>query len=249
MNKYLISLMACLVAVPVIAGKVQITDNDTSVVQSVSATGAASVDSSGSTANVTNVVDVSNSTNVFTKLVNGNGNPIGVDTSTRAFETIDYAHHEKHAGSAYTAGIQDLDLDTAETNGLVIVVANTTKWPHLEVFADCTKAANGYVYRGVSVTTNGTEVTSINADHNSTNTAGMKVYQYSDSTITNMGTLIDSHLFGAEGVGQSGVGGSAERPESIYKQNTAYVILMVGVADNGRMNIDLDWYEHTNKTD
>ena len=40
-----------------------------------------------------------------------------------------------------------------------------------------------------------------------------------------------------------------ENNEIILKQNETYSVIIVGQADNGRMNMDMEWYELTNKTD
>lgn len=187
---------------------------------------------------------------IDTSPVNENGNPIAVDTATRALTCITYPHHEKHNGKSFKAGIHDADLDTGETNGFVVIVANDLAWPHMIVSASTSLAAEGFVYRGASLSATGTPITVFNDDHNSTNVSATTVYMLTDSTVSAWGTLIDDHLFGATGAGNfRGAGGETGRNESIFKQNTIYIIMLIGQADDNRINIDANWYNHTNKTD
>ena len=162
---------------------------------------------------------------------------------------IDYAHHEVHSGSHYYATISDTDLDTAETNGFVIVTSNSTKWAHAVIGVNNTVSADFMVYEGSVQTNLGTEVTSFNSDRNSDNAAYTSFYRFDDTSVTNLGTQISERLLGsASPQSRSGGEGRADN-ELILKQNTTYSVIIVGQAENGRANISVEFYEHTNKTD
>jgi len=189
-----------------------------------------------------------NGTNSEVRLVNANGNDVGIDLATRSMQTISYEHHEIHSGSHYVVTLTDTDLDTGETNGILVTTANSTKWAHMLFAADSSVAANGFIVENPTVSTTGATITAYNNDRNSTNTA---VTGFTELTYANGGTTIDKQLFGAAAVGNfRGSGGAGGRDnELILKQNEEYAIYLVGAADNGRLTIHLTFYEHTNKTD
>ena len=121
--------------------------------------------------NVTNNVDVSNATNVTVKIVDPGGIPAEVDNATHSLQFVDYEHHEVHSGSHYEASFVDGDLDTDETTGVYIVVADSTKWPHMLFNASTTAAADGFICEGVALSATGTLLAAVNNNRNSTNTA------------------------------------------------------------------------------
>ena len=175
------------------------------------------------------------------------GRNMSLDRATWVMPTITYEHHEVHSGSHYCISITDTDLDTAETNGIVLITTNSTKWVHMLFSADDTVAATLSIYEGIIQTNLGAAITPINSDRNSTNLSDTKLYQGSTTVITNFGTVVKRTLIGTNNPLNRQGGGTRGENEYILKQNTAYAILIEGNADNGRANVGLCWYEHTNK--
>ena len=71
---------------------------------------------------------------VWGKISDSVARGVRIDSSTHAINTIDYFHHELHAGNAYKFDINTDDLDSeGDNNALHIKVAtpNTTAWGHL----------------------------------------------------------------------------------------------------------------------
>ena len=182
----------------------------------------------------------------------------GVDSSTGATNIVEYAHHEIHGGSHYTAmwSVADIGAATNDLMSLTFVTPDTTKWPHMIVLfngvggALCTVREGGA--GGASPT--GT-VTCFNNNRNSSNTSGLKdiagakgVISY-DASVDSNGLLIVNEYIGGASTNQNKAGGGAEsggRYEWILKQNTRYQVALTSMATVAA-SIVLHWYEHTNR--
>lgn len=86
-----------------------------------------------------------------------------------AFETIDYAHHEIHAGNYYHAHVYDADLDTASTLSLMIT-APATGEIHLTGLVTATVGGE-FSWSEAPNVTGGTSITSYNQNRQSSNSA------------------------------------------------------------------------------
>jgi hypothetical protein len=174
------------------------------------------------------------------------GTVLALDSTTRSLPTIDYAHKELHGGTHFEAYLNDLDLDVGETNGILILTTNSTKWAHMIFAADNSVAGTVNIYEGVVQTNLGAAITPYNNNRNSATLSDMKLYNSTGTMITNFGTTIRSALIGsANPLARTG-GDTRTDNEIILKQNTYYFIETVGRAENGVNNIELRWYEHTN---
>jgi len=185
---------------------------------------------------------------------------IRIDPSTHATTTISYPHHEAHAGSAYeiiysVASVGGLTTPN-DTMTLSFKTPNTTKWMHIIIQAICHSGSLVSMYEGK--TGGGANPTgilpAINYNRNSTNTSGILDVAGTnagnvsyDATVFTGGTTLFSTYVGADGVGQSSVGGSHKNGEEfILKQNTFYQVALVET-DTVPGTISLSWYEHTDK--
>jgi hypothetical protein len=92
-----------------------------------------------------------------------------LDTATTALTTIDYAHHEVHAGSHFFY-TDKTSLDTSATTDYIIAAPNTTKWAHLTYNISNTLETEFEFYEGPTVTGNGTPVPTYNRNRNRWNT-------------------------------------------------------------------------------
>jgi len=184
--------------------------------------------------------------------------PIKQDGTTNAIQVIDYAHHEIHGGSHYTAmhGVADIGAATTPDDAITLTftTSNTAKWCHMVASFE---AVGGAL---VTIRENGTggasptgAVTCFNNNRNSANTSlvtdiGATAGQMSyDATLDTGGTLILSEYISGASTNQNKAGGSAEggaRYEWILKQGNRYQFAIYSTA-NVAASIILHWYEHT----
>ena len=117
-----------------------------------------------------------------------------IDASTHANITLDYAHHELHGGSMFTAsGVADL----ASSGTLVVTFTtpNTTRWAHVvpSVVSELeteVKFYEGFVSAGtVAAGTVGTLVTAYNRNRNSATAPTCTVYTGATAGTAAPGTI------------------------------------------------------------
>lgn len=167
--------------------------------------------------------------------------PIRIDSATHSLQTVDYEHHEIHAGSHYFY-TDSVELDNNGTQYYLLTTPNTTKWIHLTYTATGSAITQVQLYE-TSDRVGTTLQTVYNNNRNSLNTAGMTVHKDISSGTTD-GTLIEQLKSGSS-TNKSRSGTTAERSnEIILKQNTKYLLKFTsGTADN-LCNLQLGWYEH-----
>ena len=182
-------------------------------------------------------------------VVNDGKNALGVDLATRTLQTIDYAHHEIHGGNHYHSYVTDAELDTDETNLVLIVTADSAKWPHITLNFSCSVAATMKRFAGVISTNLGTGLAEHNNDQNSTNVSTTVMYSANPAFVTSWGTQKDETLIGSTLPQAKSGGGGSREDEFIIAQNSTNAVLLIGNADSGRANLRFTWYMHTNKTD
>lgn len=167
------------------------------------------------------------------------------DASTHALNTVTYAHHEIHAGSAYFAVYSALK-DTAGLIEVRIATPNTTKWAHMTIAMDAALAATAQLWEGTTKTdVVGNRITPMNRNRNSSSTSGLTICHTPAGTESATANL--TQYFGAAATGgRVAQGGSVNtRAEFLLKQNTAYLLRCTSRADANALSIILDWYEHT----
>lgn len=183
---------------------------------------------------------------------------VSLDLTTRSLQTMDYAHHEIHAGDHYsvTYGVADIGaaITPADAITLTFTTPNTTKWCHMIVAFNGVGGARCIFREGGTggVSASGT-ITCKNSNRNSSSTSGIldieavpTVGQMScDAGIDTGGTLlIDEYISGASTNQNKAGTTSAERNEWILKQNTRYQVVLLSSATVSA-SIVLSWYEHT----
>lgn len=181
------------------------------------------------------------------------GNWAMVDPVSGSIQIISFAHHELHEGDTYLVCAKDADLDDGDTLSFAWLVPDTTREQHLVLEVSNTVGASITILEGPTVdTTTGTDVPIYNRHRRSAN---MSMLQHPNGLVSSIavkaiggvenGTVIESFNIGAGGNPQQASGGSARGvSELITKANTVYMIIMIGLADNGSANMELDWYEH-----
>jgi len=177
------------------------------------------------------------------------------DASTHANITLDYAHHELHDGSMFTAsGVADL----ASSGTLVVTFTapNTARWAHVvpSVVSELeteVKFYEGFVSAGTAgAGTAGTLVTAYNRNRNSTTLPTCTVYTGATAGTAAPGT-IGTALLGTWhwGSGRNVGGGERAANEWIAKKGVTSAMEIVNAVGNAanQINWAFDWYEHTDK--
>lgn len=168
--------------------------------------------------------------------------PLRIDASTNTMQTIDYEHHEIHAGDSYTASYK-ADIGNGANLDLLIVTPDTAKYAHLTYELDVEAETDVMIYEG-AIATAGAAVVAYNRNRNSANAAGLVVTS-TPTAITAGTTVIRSYHFGA---GKSFGGGARAVREFVLKRNTKYLFRLTNATtSNNYMAVKLDWYEHTDQ--
>lgn len=166
------------------------------------------------------------------------------DRATYALNTIDYAHHEIHAGSFYSAGTVT-DLASGGTVQVMITTPNTTSWLHLLGIVETESES---VVRWMENPTSpgaGATLPAVNHNRNSSNVAAGVVAGTVGVFSGTPGSVLFQYAMGSG----KGIGGEVrEINEWVLKQNEQYILEVVNNAvGNSWTSISLAWYEHTNK--
>jgi hypothetical protein len=175
----------------------------------------------------------------------GTAQPLRLDRATNTIQTIDYSHHEIHAGSHFFYFDYDNDVDVSAPKYYRLTTPNTTKWVHLTVTLYSEGVGTWGIFENPTVNAAGTTATTFNNDRNSGTAATLVVA--TDPTSTSDGTLIKVWRTGSGTTGPSRVGTeNRSENEIILRQNEDYFIKFTPDADNAKTKIELEWYEHTN---
>ena len=172
-----------------------------------------------------------------------------LDKSTNSIQTIEYEHHEIHAGSHYEI-TQNENISVNNVYDIQITTPDTTKWSHLILKISCESETQVFLYENVTIDTAGTTIPAYNNNRNSGNVTGMTIKGISNASVALAN--VDTPVAGATEIKHYVVGagkdaGEASRSnEIILKQNEDYCIRFVANSA-GYVNFDLEWYEHTDK--
>jgi hypothetical protein len=171
--------------------------------------------------------------------------PIRLDKATNTLQTIDYAHHEVHAGSHFFYSNYDSDVDTGAPKYYRLTTPNTTTWIHLTLILYSEGIGTWELFENPTVNASGTTATVFNSDRNSATAAGLVVAY--DATSTADGTLLKTWRTGSGTNAPTRIGSTTDRDEEIIlKQNEDYFIKFTPDADNAKTKLELGWYEHQN---
>ena len=178
-----------------------------------------------------------------------NVRPLRSDSSTWALETIDYEHHEIHAGSHFEySGYQSIATDGYLD--FCVRTEDSTKESHIVWDVRSNGGLTIECYENpVCTFTTGTMLTAINNNRNSTTVSGWQNFATSAavSAVIATGTKIYSESSGAGGNTNQSLPGLASRnSEFVLKTNSDYVwrITSLTTATVGYL---ANWYEHTPK--
>lgn len=176
--------------------------------------------------------------------------PVRMDGATYTLQTIEYEHHEIHAGSHFfVVGHQTLSINNVLD--LTFKTPNTTSWIHWIWKIDTGGETNWLVYEN-AVATNAltTSVTVFNNDRNSAKTSGTTLLYELQSNLAaaNTDTDVTTATLLESGISGGGRTAGSDRRDSeiILKQNTLYCLRAIATAA-GYIDFSMQWYEHTNK--
>ena len=189
--------------------------------------------------------------------------PARLDKATNTLQTIDYSHHEIHAGSMYTCSYSN----TAPTNTneqTIIAFWTPAAAPYMHIFWHASSTAGGVfnIYEDSGLIADvGSTATVWNHDRNSDNTSGVRtvtggsaagsvstfnVSQSAAGTLVTT-TPIYTYYLGAAAAGADTSGEIRSESEFILKANTQYAFVVKSLSDDtSTHSITLNWYEHTN---
>jgi hypothetical protein len=176
------------------------------------------------------------------------------DGSTHALNTIDYAHHELHGGSLFSAS-GAVDLAAAGTLILTFRTPDTTKWAHMVPAVVSELETDVKLYEGFTAGTAhggtiGDAVTAWNRNRNSATLPTCSVYTGATAGTASPGTIGTALLQTWHwGSGRDLGGSQRAENEWVAKQNTTYALQIVNAVSNAAnfINWDIEWYEHTDK--
>ena len=178
----------------------------------------------------------------------GRQRAVRFDSSTHSLHTVDYAHHEVHAGSSYNIVYSVPDLGAmatpADEINISFTTPDTTKWMHMIFSAIVGGEA---LFQVIEAPTGGLtsptgQLTAINHNRNSSKVTGVSAFNYDGATPTGGTTLISKYI----GQGNANPGQSRAENEFVLKQNTLYAVRLYDTT-NITAAIILDWYEHTDR--
>ena len=180
-----------------------------------------------------------------------------LDRSTRAAETIEYEHHEIHAGDSFHAFHGDTDVADNERIVLSFKTPNTTKWIHMLAEVEASGEAEFWIYEAMTITDNtGTSRKVYNRNRNSGKTSGvLDTGQNPDlaNRVTLNATMGSGSAYGEVlehsvfGDGKKIGGEFRGSNEWILLANTNYAFSVVSRAASNKIHMHLNWYEHTDK--
>jgi hypothetical protein len=169
-----------------------------------------------------------------------------MDASTHSLQTIEYEHHEIHAGSSFT--VADTVVADTTTVKWQITTPNSNKYAHLIFTLTCTGEATFLVTEG-SDRNDGVALVEVNRNRTGTpSTASVIVTRTPAGGSTDGAITLFSMRNGITNVAGKNIEGSTARAtnEWVLAPDTKYVVSITTYAAVYATMV-LDWYEHTDK--
>jgi len=192
-----------------------------------------------------------------------NWQAVRIDSQTRAWNVIDYEHHEIHGGSSFACHYFNDCTNIGEMTMIAFNTPNTAKWIHIVFEASSTAAAYMAIYEVADLDVDeGTDLAIYNRDRNSATTSVVstietvpeagKATSYTEAQASgatlSTATELERHYMGAGAAGADVAGQARATAEWILKQATQYAFVIVSTTnDDNTHSLRLSWYEHTNQ--
>jgi len=177
------------------------------------------------------------------------------DISTYSNITIDYQHHEVHAGDHFfLRNYSIIGSGIGSSLWFSIITQNSPEWMHFFYTINGTAVTISKLYEN-STLSGGILVSPINSNRNCANTSILNVRSQPVVSgavgIQTSGTLISASSFGlATGQGNAinRFGGTTSREqEVVLKSGTTYLIEITSATTDNIISYDAQWYEHIDK--
>jgi hypothetical protein len=174
------------------------------------------------------------------------------DMSTHALQTIDYSHHEIHAGSHYFfTDANTVNAASTDYVDYLLVVPDTAEYPHMFFESDGSAITGFYLYEGANkASSDYIEATVYNNNRNSTDVATTGIFYKigSGDATSDFGDLIYEYYGGATSGKSKIPSDTRQEAEIILKRNTKYIFRTISGTASNLVNVKFSWYEHTDKT-
>lgn len=173
--------------------------------------------------------------------------PLRLDRSTNTIQTIEYEHHEVHAGSHFFV-VSYAVLENNHVLQFTWQMPNTTTWTHWTWRISTEIEILWQIYEGGTITNPlANAITPLNSNRNSSNTSGTTM-RYEDHV--NLADADTDVSIAAATLLKSGISGSGKdfgtagrETELVLDQNALYVLRATAKAA-GYINFEMEWYEH-----
>ncbi len=167
------------------------------------------------------------------------------DGITESLSTIDYAHHEIHAGSHFLY-TDSVSLNNEGVQNYLIVTPDTNTYAHMIFVLDGSAITQFQLYEGGDRLGDVLQTTG-NSNRNSGKESTVTVYKGITAGTTD-GNLIHQYKGGSASSQSRGESGTRNDEEIILRRNTKYLLKITSGTNSNLTNIRLSWYEHTNLT-
>jgi hypothetical protein len=183
--------------------------------------------------------DVFDPGKVDVKIFDSDGKECEAD-DTGYLVTMDISHHKIHEGNHYFVKGY---VEFGATDSIDFVMTTpATGQIHLLFQIEGTGETLVQVYENTAHSDDGTPVTVYNNNRQSSNTTSATVQ--SDPTVTGVGTLLASALFGVASNPSKTFGGDTRRDdELILKQSEDYLFRITSNSNNNNIDYRATWYE------
>lgn len=171
---------------------------------------------------------------------------IRLDASTHGLLTIDYVHHEIHAGSHFYVTGHTILADEGILR-VKLVTPDSAAFAHFRWGISSSGILQTSLYEDASGgMAGGAGVTIFNNNRNSAKVSGL-ILTSGVAAADTAGTLIDDAKWGTTGFKVNIGGGASRDDEIVLKRNTTYLrVFTSGAADN-IVQFRASWYEHTDR--
>jgi len=172
--------------------------------------------------------------------ISGGFQPLPVDRSGRYVPILEAEHTRVHEGVAYICSGKTTGLNIGDNFDLLLKNP-ANNYPHLRVYRfDVDNApADIYFYSAPTTTDDGTLCSTVNLNHNSSNTSDMTIY--TGPTVTDAGTQKEYQaIIGSK---QSGGAGEQLTVEHMLIPSTDYLIRFTSGANNTNLGFYVFFYE------
>ncbi len=167
---------------------------------------------------------------------------LGKDVVHNSLSVTEVEHGMIHLGIHFIIDDYDADVDTGAPKYYLLRTPDTTMRMHFLYVGSASAAGLFEFFEEPTITDDGTELDAVNNERNSDNTADFDVFV--GPTVTDDGARLAVGLVGGgRGIGATG-GVSVRHNELVLRQNTDYLVKFTTIADNNRVTVNLEWYEH-----